>query len=454
MTSITAASYDITNEQRLPVALDGSQVLPRIERSSPRIDSRRYQMAGSARKRKLLRRVLVPVLVIVLYAAIWIVAFETSRVYRNLSVEAGTVLHVDDFLRIQDQGAFFTTDSDDIVTGDSFKVRTPGEYEVYVRSGISSHKVLLDVKDTVPPELEVQSLTYYTNLKDDDLTVTDFVVGTSDESEVSVEYSVQPDLTKEGPQTVFIKATDEGGNTTEAEASLYLIIDTEAPTVTAESWGTFIGEPIVYRQHVSVSDDIDDDPVLDIDNSQVDTENEGTYNVVYTAIDKARNVSSVTVTLTLKEHAYDLDTLYELCDEVLDDILSPDMSKREICEAIYYWTRFHLQFAYSPEKEDWVKAAYLGLTERKGDCYIFASTAKALLTRAGIKNIDIEMIPDGDRLHYWSIVDIEDGHGWYHFDTTPIDGAPYLCLVTDEELMDSDEHSLHVYDRSRYPVIP
>ena len=51
---------------------------------------------------------------------------------------------------------------------------------------------------------------------------------------------------------------------------------------------------------------------------------------------------------------------------------------------------------------------------------IYASTAKELLTRAGIKNMDIVKAAVNPS-HYWNLVDV--GDGWQHFDSTPTHGS-------------------------------
>ena len=89
--------------------------------------------------------------------------------------------------------------------------------------------------------------------------------------------------------------------------------------------------------------------------------------------------------------------------------------------------------------------------------YSSSCMAKAMLTRAGITNMDIERIPAGNSLHYWNLVDIGDGHGWYHFDTTPrVDGNPTILLWTDAQMMEySQAHgNCFNYDRAVYPAIP
>ena len=412
---------------------------------------------GRRSKNYTARRVLAVLGILAILALAGLAVFEGSRVFREIEAESGTVLTADDFLRIKDNDAYFTTKSDEIVTGDAFKVSTPGTYNIYIRTGLMAHKCVLTVSDTVSPEIETQSVTLYTNLQDKEVSADRFIAEAADETTVSYDFVSRPDFESEGEQDVQIVATDEGGNSVVRHADLIVVVDTEPPKVNAENFTGFVGDPIMYRLHVGVSDDQDPEPELEIDNWQVDAENEGTYPVTYTATDRAGNTTSVTVNLTLKKHAYSLETVFALCDEVLSEITTPEMSKREICYAIYNWAHNHIYYTTTSEKGDWLKSAYQGLTERYGDCYIYFSTAKALLTRAGIKNMDIEKIPDGDNIHFWSIVDIEDGHGWYHFDTTPHLELPNLCLITTEELMaysNSRYRPTHDFDPSKYPEIP
>ena len=452
----TDASGDI-NEKHIYTSGREEVVAGRIDHTEKAARTSSRGGMGRRTKNYAARRAVAVIGILVILALAGLAVFEGSRVFREIEAESGTVLTVDDFLRVKDTDAFFTTASDEIVTGDAFKVSTPGTYNVYIRTGLLAHKSVLKVSDTIAPEIEVQPVTLYTNLEDTELSADRFVMESVDETSVSYDYVTLPDLKTEGEQDVEIIAVDEGGNSVTRHAELTVVVDTSAPVINAESFTGFIGDPIMYRLHVGVTDDQDPEPELEIDTWQVDDETEGTYPVTYTATDRAGNKTSVTVNLTLKQHAYSLETVYALCDELLAEITDPDMTKREICYAIYNWAHNHIYYTTTSEKGDWLKSAYQGLTERYGDCYIYFSTAKALLTRAGIKNMDIEKIPDGDNIHFWSIVDIEDGHGWYHFDTTPHLDLPNLCLITTAELLaysNSRYRPTHDFDPSKYPEIP
>ena len=99
-----------------------------------------------------------------------------------------------------------------------------------------------------------------------------------------------------------------------------------------------------------------------------------------------------------------------------------------------------------------MRGAYEGLLKKEGDCFVYAATAKELLTIAGIPNIDIVKSTKNPS-HYWNLVYIEDG--WYHFDTTPRKDKSEFFLLTDAELEDysSKHRNTHCFDRSLYPEI-
>lgn len=418
--------------------------------------SRNRRRRKQQRMRRLVRRLVFTFIFALIVLGVAMVLLEKNRVYKVVEAEAGSQLTVSDFLGTSDKNAYFTEDSDDIVTGDSFVANKVGDFTIAIKSGLFVHKSTLRVVDTVAPEFTVKDLDTCVNSSDSKINAQDFVVDAKDATKVVYQFETEPDCSSEGTQDVTIIGTDEGGNKTSHDAKLKLTYDDVAPTISGQDFEVYIGDTIAYKSYVTVSDNLDGELDIQVDNSQVDTEKEGTYQVNYTVTDRAGNSASTSVNMTVKAHAYSEQKLYELCDEILAEIITSDMSKEKQCIAIYNWEHEHIGYVNSSEKGDWVKAAYEGITTRGGDCYVYASVSKALLTRAGITNMDIERIPEGDKMHYWNLVDLEDGHGWYHFDATPRVGRPYLCLLNDAELKEySDAHdNCHNYDRSKYPDIP
>ena len=194
---------------------------------------------------------------------------------------------------------------------------------------------------------------------------------------------------------------------------------------------------------------------IDVDASAVDLKKEGRYSVIYTATDMAGNSTSKKLTVTVKEYRADEDALYEKVNAILDKILTDDMTEREKCQKIYNYIRGKVSYISYSDKSDWVNAAMEGLNKGKGDCFVYFSLSKAMLTCAGFPNLDIERIRVGDSMHFWNLVDLGDGHGWYHFDTTPRKDKTVIFLWDDTKLKNySDKNNgSHNYDRAKYPKI-
>lgn len=216
-------------------------------------------------------------------------------------------------------------------------------------------------------------------------------------------------------------------------------VDTTPPVISgAHDLVTEVGVSVSYRSGVSVSDDTDERVVLTVDSSAVDLSTAGCYSVIYSATDLSGNTASVTVTITVKQPLPDEEEPTEntasnlpnpaedakivVTQEMLDGITSailakittPGMSKYEQARAIYNYVNQHITYVSTSDKTDWVRGAYLGLTRGKGDCYNYWAASKALLTAAGIDNLDLQRV-GGATQHFWNLVNV--GDGWYHFDT-------------------------------------
>ena len=128
------------------------------------------------------------------------------------------------------------------------------------------------------------------------------------------------------------------------------------------------------------------------------------------------------------------------------------MTDREKAKAIYAWIKNNIGYISHSEKGNYTRGAYEGLFKYQGDCFVYAATAKELLTLAGIQNIDIVKATKNPS-HYWNLVYIEDG--WYHFDSTPRKDKSEFFLLTDAELeaYSSTHKNTHIFDRSLYPEI-
>lgn len=368
-----------------------------------------------------------------------------SLVVEELHVEAGSAPPgLKDFVIRGDEAAFLTNIG-------SFDYTVPADQEVKLRVDGAEYITIMHIVDTVPPEITVRDLQSFTKVP---RKPEEFVVLVKDVTEVDLRFNGEPDITLLGEQTVAIVATDQGGNETVKEARLILSADTEPPVITGvEDLTVLAGDTISYKKNVTVTDNCSDGLELIVDSSKVNLSAEGEYPVTYLARDASGNETAVAATVIVKPRKYDLQTVYALADSVLEKIITPEMTPREKALAIYHFNTGNIAYVNHSEKSDWAQAAYEGLADRRGDCYVYACTAKVLLDRAGIRNMDIEKIPTS-RTHYWNLVDL--GDGWYHFDTTPRrSDHPMIFMWTEAQLMEySGRHyGSHNYDHTLYPEV-
>lgn len=367
-----------------------------------------------------------------------------SQVVSELTVEAGSrPPRLEDFV-IEGEESKFLTDIQ------NYDYTVPADKKVRLKVDGTLYEVTMHIVDTIPPQVKVKNIEGYTLLP---RKAEDFVVSVKDATEVDISFRRRPDIKIAGEQKVEISIKDAGGNEVIKEAKLFLEDDKEPPVISGVSdFTVIIGSPISYKKNVTVTDNCEEGLVLTVDNSAVNPNAEGTYPVTYIARDFAGNESVAAANVTIKQRTYSESEIYALADGVLARIFTPGMSSMEKVKAIYNYNKSHISYINNSEKGNWLRSAYEGFVDGKGDCYVFASTAKALLIRAGISNIDIAKIPS-NTLHYWNLVNL--GDGWYHFDTTPRYDHPTIFMWTESQLVDySDRHNgSHNYDRSLYPAV-
>lgn len=364
--------------------------------------------------------------------------------YSVCRAEAGTEILASDFIKSGDPDAVFAPDSP------AFDSTVPGEYPVLVQSGRFTHRCTLIIEDTTPPSAQAAPKTVRTGQL---CPPEELVSEIRDAGPVTAAYVEEPDPTRPGVFPVDILLTDQAGNTAVVRSQLTLSGDREPPRILgARDLDVYQGETVSYRQGLELTDNSGEEVSLSIDSSAVDTDKPGTYSVLYTAEDSSGNRTLKRIRVTVHAWSVDEEELDRLADQVLDNILTENMSGLDKVNAIYDYVVGTLRYMDSSEKGDWAKAAYTGLTDHHGDCYVFASTSKLLLTRAGITNMDISKSTRYGN-HFWNLIDL--GDGWYHFDTTPHGDRPRIVMWTDEELMFYSKYhfNTHDYDHSQYPEI-
>jgi len=233
------------------------------------------------------------------------------------------------------------------------------------------------------------------------------------------------------------------------------------------------GGSISYREGITVTDNKDTSVRLQINSSAVDLTKPGLYYVIYSAEDSAGNVTQIPAQVTVTEaeeqqpevvlppipDVVTQEMVDALCDNILSRITNDGMSQKEKAYKIYKYVYSHIKYVGTSDKSSWLRGAYVGFVHSRGDCYNYFACSKALLTRAGIPNIDLTRV-GGNTRHYWQLIDV--GEGWHHFDAcwhptgyeretfhlTEAEVRAYTELVSPVRL------NYFVYDYDSCPVIP
>lgn len=264
------------------------------------------------------------------------------------------------------------------------------------------------------------------------------IANVNDVTDCTASWKDVPDMNLGGNFIVQAVLSDAAGNETIVGVPFEVTKDGTAPTITgAYDLQTYIGDTVTYRQRVTVTDDYDENPNLDIDTSAVNLKKAGKYDVVYRATDFSGNVSAVTVKIKVSEKPkgyIEPDVVYAEAKKILDEITEPGMTEEEIALQIIWWCRYNIKFILRTRSYSWTEAAHNAFTNRTGNCYSTASAVKALLDVAGIDNMMIERHPYQTATHFWNYVKINGQ--WYHCDATWRQGYDsYFFMYTTKELL-------------------
>lgn len=426
------------------------------------------EIQPSNKKRKKIRLlIIIAAAVIVGAAAVFVFCrFFSYKVFPSLNIADSYTWEIGADLPEAEAFLIHEIDSASLITDlEALDIDTPGTYTVEIQIRNKTYESSLLAVDTTAPSADAVDQEAWLG---ETFEPEDFVENITDATAVEVSWAEgEPDFEYEGDQDVYILLTDLGGNTATITARLTLVGDHEAPVIEGVEDQTITeGDTISYKNGVTVTDNLDEEVELIIDNSEVDTNTPGTYTVTYSATDSAGNTATITATITVEAKPEETtasssssssssiteDYVNSLADALLDDILTNGMTQYEQAYTIYWWVHEHISYTGTSTKTSWVIGAYEGLVKRQGDCYTYFATSKVLLTRAGITNMDIYKSTSSG-VHYWNLIDI--GEGWYHFDATRRADGTTFFYWTDEELWAySDSHNdSHAYIKENYPEI-
>lgn len=407
-------------------------------------------------KRKLLL-ILIPLIMVLGVASAGFIFYfsQSDLVYSEVYIEAGTdKCNVDDFLKHPADNVSFSKDTSfDLMVPDDYKITIKWKMPVF---GNQTYHSTLHVQDTTAPAvtLATDSIEMYTTATPP--TAADLVDSVIDVTNCSIDFKEPYDFTKEGKFDIVVLVADSSGNTTESVIPCTVVDDVTPPEIAGvEPLTVSQGDAISYKKNVTVTDDKDDNPKLEVDTSSVNPDKRGTYKVTYTATDAAGNVSEKTTTIKIvsaKISEATEETVNAKADEILSEIITDGMTQKQQAKAVFDWVVKNITYSETAGIDDLLSAAYKGMFYRIGDCTVKQKTAEVMLNRLGIKNMEIEKIRD-TRGHYWLLIDI--GEGWYHYDPNlQLDGT-LIFYWHDADLWEySNAHkNTHNYDPSKYPHI-
>ena len=376
---------------------------------------------------------------------------ESALIKKTVSVEVGSSASLDMFLEGQPKYPEYLDTNVDFSKIDF--TRPQSVFFVITLYGFD-HSCELKVVDSVAPKADAipQELMSVDELPEAEKCVTNIV----DATPVTVTWADKPDISAGGEFTASAKLTDAGGNETIVLVPLSVTRDSVPPVITGTRDITIIkGESIKYRTGVEVTDNYDKNPRLDIDTSGVKLNQEGDYTAVYRATDFTGNVTEVKINVKIKpkpKEYIEPEVVYAQAKEILDTIITSEMTDMEKALQIVYWCRYNIKFNLRIKPKSWTEAAYNAFRERRGNCLSTASCVRAMLDVCGIENMFVTRWPYQIAKHYWNYVKI-DGQ-WYHCDATWRQNySSYFFMYTTKELLSfwHDGWNGFEFDQKKYP---
>lgn len=202
-----------------------------------------------------------------------------------------------------------------------------------------------------------------------------------------------------------------------------------------------------FTQFVHASDNMGGKVKLTVNTDRINWKKSGVYTITYTAEDLAGNVAKKSAKVQVRVTG-ELD---RMADSILKSIVKDSWSDLKKAEAVYRYVRRNYSYVDSNDHANWENSALYGLRYRSGNCFVYYSVSRLLLTRCGIPNIEVKRSAGSSHGHWWNYVYIDGG--WYHFDTTPRRRRATFCLLTDDQLSDYSKAAgnSHIWDKSLLP---
>lgn len=175
-----------------------------------------------------------------------------------------------------------------------------GKVEASYQYKNKTYPFTVEVKDTKGPDLVLKDIKTDTNQV---VAQNDFIESVADASEYSLRMDGDIYPGQSGKTQVTITAKDSHGNTTTKTATLERVIDKKPPKIEnfQEKVDLLQGDHFTVQQYTAI-DDMDLEPQVAVDSSQLNTDVPGTYTINYTAIDRSGNMKTYKQTVNITEN--------------------------------------------------------------------------------------------------------------------------------------------------------
>lgn len=374
---------------------------------------------------------------------------------RHVTVEVGERLEASDILR--DEGAVFGSDFDPDCLNHA------GVYFFTVSAGEKSVDVRLKVEDNHAPNVTIKDA--YIAIGGPMPAAEDFIESVDEPDDFTGEIIGDfPVMKSPGKYPIKVRFTDASGNKTKAiDVNMILIYDSKAPNieVTGDIF-IYVGDSIAYRRAVKVSDNCVGDIELNIDESMLNSQVAGEYEVNLVAVDAVGNKTPATsITVHVLERGDVREELEEKIASAVDKIIDDEMTAEQKCRAVYDYIQEKIEYSPLTYRADEALSAYNALfVTGEGDCYSYFAAAKAFFDYLGIENLAVERSRGyTDDTHFWLLVNVGEGEEerWYHFDATEMreEYAINSCLLTDAQTEAYGRMRPHFYeyDKQKFPAV-
>lgn len=164
------------------------------------------------RRNGLLKPLLIVLLSIAVVVAADILVYRVffNRVYKKLSLQAGSTITVEDMMRTDFNGNLYQGELLSITP--ELDTHTLGEYKAKIKSGPFTYTSVITIYDTTAPQGVAHEGYVYEGYT---LLPSDFITTITDDTSVIVSYKDVPNFSSQGIQDVGLVLTDAAGNKTE-----------------------------------------------------------------------------------------------------------------------------------------------------------------------------------------------------------------------------------------------